>query len=169
MTAIFTVLMSLWNLEILVVLKAQKMCRMKDRKLMKHKKSLLWNSGSWHVYCSSCSVWKQETWYGPSLRCLQNEKEKKEEKKKENDLHTSRLALSTRENQEAFQMHASVFVYAEDSYLDIVIPTWPLAKDFLLLIYWAFVEGCSLELKGRLVSRSKLTYHTCVFWIILSV
>lgn len=161
MTAIFTVLMSLWNLLILVVLKAQKMCRMKDRKHMKHKKSLLLKSGSWHVYCSSCSVWKHETWYGPSLRCL-------EKKEKEKDLHTSRLALSARENQEDFQMHALVFVYAEDRYLDIVIPGWPLAKNFLFVIYWEFVEGCSFELKGRLVSRSKLTYQTCGFWIILS-
>lgn len=60
--------------------------------------------------------------------------------KKEKDLHTSRLALSARENQEAFQMHALVFVYAEDRYLDIVIPAWPLAKNFLFVIYWAFVE-----------------------------
>lgn len=48
--------------------------------------------------------------------------------------------MSARENQEAFQMHALVFVYAEDRYLDIVIPAWPLAKNFLFVIYWAFVE-----------------------------
>lgn len=152
--------MSLWNLVILVVLKAQKMCRMKDRKHMKHKKSLLLKSGSRLVYYSSCSVWKHETWYSPSLRRLQ---------KRKKELHTSRLALSTRENQEAFQMHALVFVYAEDTYLDIVIPAWLLAKNFLFVIYWEFVEGCSLKLKGRLESRSKLTYHTCGFSIILSV
>lgn len=91
----------------------------------------------------------------------------KNEKEKEKDLHTSRLALSARENQEAFQIHALVFVYAEDRYLDIVIPAWHLAKNFLFVIYRAFVQGCSLELKGRLVSRSKLTYHTCGFWILL--
>lgn len=70
-------------------------------------------------------------------------------KEKEKALHTSRLALSTRENQEDFQMHALVFVYAEDRYLDIVIPAWPLAKNFPFVIYWKFVEGCSFELKGR--------------------
>lgn len=70
-------------------------------------------------------------------------------RKTQKDLHTSRLALSARENREAFQMHALVFVYAEDTYLDIVIPAWPLAKNFLFVIYWAFVEGCSLEVEGE--------------------
>lgn len=127
------------------------MCRMKDRKHMRHKKSLLFKSGFWHVYCSSCSVWKHETWYGPSLRCLQKTKKK--------DLCT-RQALSTRENQEAFQMHALGFVYAEDTYLDIVIPAWPLAKNFLSVIYWAFVEGFS-----RVEGEARMQLQTIVSYI----
>lgn len=88
------------------------------------------------------------------------EMSKKTKSKKEQDLHM-RQVLSARENQEAFQMHALVFVYAEDTYLDIVISAWPLAKNFLSVIYRPFVKRCSLELKERLENRSKLTYHTC--------
>lgn len=61
-------------------------------------------------------------------------------------------------------MHALVFVCAEDRYLDIVISAWLFAKNFLFVIYWAFVEGCSLELKGE--ARKQIQTNISDMWFL---